>query len=202
MFRPGLVWKPRLWLGLSRLWLSQIPGRAKAIDQSLALAWPGLRPQLFQSRQLGLKPGLAALLERPHVHEDVVEACGGRQFNAVKVEEDAARACSSPSARCAHSASKLSGNAGHPSGWGTRLPLLSPSPLHRMKTGSDVPTCTPTYGCGSEALGLESHKCTSLVKACAVSGGIEARSILTVTRRLGDRWGQGCKCKRGEVWMR
>jgi hypothetical protein len=28
---PGLAWKPRLWLGLSGLWLSQPSGRAKAI---------------------------------------------------------------------------------------------------------------------------------------------------------------------------
>jgi hypothetical protein len=74
MFRPGLAWKPRLWLGLSRLWLSQIPGRAKAIDQSPALAWPGFRPRLFQSRQPRLKPGLAALPERLRVCEEVVEA--------------------------------------------------------------------------------------------------------------------------------
>jgi hypothetical protein len=38
MFRPGLAQKPRLWLGLSRLRLSQMLGRAKAANHGLALA--------------------------------------------------------------------------------------------------------------------------------------------------------------------
>jgi hypothetical protein len=41
LFRPGLASKPRLWLGLRRLWLSQHTGQAKALNQGLALAWPG-----------------------------------------------------------------------------------------------------------------------------------------------------------------
>ena len=41
LFRPGLASKPRLWLGLRRLWLSQHTGQAKAVNQGLALAWPG-----------------------------------------------------------------------------------------------------------------------------------------------------------------
>ena len=49
LFRPGLAWKPRLWLGLSGLWLSQPSGRAKAIGNGLALAWPGFRPRLFKA---------------------------------------------------------------------------------------------------------------------------------------------------------
>ena len=42
LFRPGLACKPRLWLGLRRLWLSPMPGQAKAVNDSLALAWLGL----------------------------------------------------------------------------------------------------------------------------------------------------------------
>ena len=34
LFWPGLASKPQLWL-------SQTPGQAKAINQGLALAWPG-----------------------------------------------------------------------------------------------------------------------------------------------------------------
>jgi len=41
MFRPGLAWIPRLWLGLYRLWLSQILSRAKGNGLGLAPAWPG-----------------------------------------------------------------------------------------------------------------------------------------------------------------
>lgn len=51
-------------------------------------------------------------------------------------------------------------------------------------------------------MGLESRERAAFVKACAVLGGIEARSIRTVARRLGDRGGQGRGCKRGEVGMR
>src|SRR5258707_7758365 len=40
LFQPGLAQKPQLWLGLKRLWLCEIVGRAKAIFHSLALAWP------------------------------------------------------------------------------------------------------------------------------------------------------------------
>jgi hypothetical protein len=60
MFRPGLAQKPRLWLGPRGLWLSQTPGRAKAIVRGLALAWPGFRPGLFQSRRPGSSRSLAA----------------------------------------------------------------------------------------------------------------------------------------------
>ena len=49
-FRPGLAWKPRLWLGLWGLRLSKTPGRAKAKVRGLALAWSGFRPWLFQSQ--------------------------------------------------------------------------------------------------------------------------------------------------------
>ena len=38
MFWPGLAQKPRLWLGLRRLWLSQELGRAKAATHGLAQA--------------------------------------------------------------------------------------------------------------------------------------------------------------------
>ena len=44
LFRPGLAWKPRLWLGLRGLWLHQTSGQAKAANQGLALAWLGLGP--------------------------------------------------------------------------------------------------------------------------------------------------------------
>ena len=38
LFRLGLARMPRLWLGPSRLWLSQTSGRALAIKDSLAPA--------------------------------------------------------------------------------------------------------------------------------------------------------------------
>ena len=38
-------------------------------------------------------------------------------------------------------------------------------------------------------MGLESRERAALVKACAVLGGIEERSIRTVARRLGGRLG-------------
>jgi hypothetical protein len=41
LFWPGLASKLRLWLGLRWLWLSQHTGQAKAVNQGLALAWPG-----------------------------------------------------------------------------------------------------------------------------------------------------------------
>jgi len=41
MFQPSLAWKLWLWLGLIWLWLSQTPDPAKAVNQGLALAWPG-----------------------------------------------------------------------------------------------------------------------------------------------------------------
>ena len=44
LFRPGLAWKPWLWLGLRGLWLHQTLGQAKAANQGLALAWLGLGP--------------------------------------------------------------------------------------------------------------------------------------------------------------
>ena len=50
------------------------------------------------------------------------------------------RACSSPAARRARNASMSSGNAGRSSGRGARPPFG----CRPMKTGSDVPTCTPT----------------------------------------------------------
>ena len=59
LFRPGLAWKPRLWLGLRRLWLPQPPGRAKAIGNGLALAWPGFRPRLFKAAHPGPGPWLS-----------------------------------------------------------------------------------------------------------------------------------------------
>jgi len=49
MCRPGLAWKPRLWPGFQRLWLSESTGRAKAVIDGSALAWLGL------SRGLGAK---------------------------------------------------------------------------------------------------------------------------------------------------
>ena len=42
LFQPGLAWKPRLWPGLRQLWPGKIPGRAKAVNHGLALAWLGL----------------------------------------------------------------------------------------------------------------------------------------------------------------
>ena len=42
MFRPGLAWKPWLWPGFRWLWLSESVGRAKAVSDGSALAWPGL----------------------------------------------------------------------------------------------------------------------------------------------------------------
>jgi hypothetical protein len=48
MFRPGLAQKPRLWLGLKRLWLSQNLGRAKAPTDGLALARLGPSPGFWQ----------------------------------------------------------------------------------------------------------------------------------------------------------
>ena len=62
LFWPSLAWKPRLWLGLSGLWLSQSSGRAKAIGNGLALAWPGFRPRLFKA----VTQGLAPAYPRPH----------------------------------------------------------------------------------------------------------------------------------------
>jgi hypothetical protein len=47
LFRPGLASKPRLWLGLRRLRLSQTLGQAKAVNHGLALAWPGLGPGFY-----------------------------------------------------------------------------------------------------------------------------------------------------------
>ena len=44
LFRPGLAWKPWLWLGLTRLRLCQTSGQAKATNHGLAPAWPGLGP--------------------------------------------------------------------------------------------------------------------------------------------------------------
>ena len=54
LFRPGLAWKPRLWLGLRGLQLSKSSGRAKASEKGLALAWPGFRPRLFKAVWQGL----------------------------------------------------------------------------------------------------------------------------------------------------
>jgi len=49
MFRPGLAWKPRLWPGFWRLWLSKSAGRARAVNDGWL--WLGFGP----SRGPGVK---------------------------------------------------------------------------------------------------------------------------------------------------
>ena len=44
LFRPGLAWKPRLWLVFTWLRLCQTSSKAKATNHGLAPAWPGLGP--------------------------------------------------------------------------------------------------------------------------------------------------------------
>ena len=65
LFRPGLAWKPRLWLGLRGLRLFKSSGRAKASGKGLALAWPGFGPRLFKAVGQGLAAALATVAALP-----------------------------------------------------------------------------------------------------------------------------------------